>query len=190
MASLDGFGNTGAERSVALSPLLNLAPAAATGAAMRQHVRLVPLGVSGIEGSATLSLTPDRRTVEVRLTLERPRPVSIELRLVEEDVLIVEIAAGGASGHALCLGRRFELDRGFAAFARPEELAEAGLFLSSARAEAVEGIAVRAAQRRPSYLAERMAAEIAAAQGSASAVAASRHVELATLYARRLRAAA
>jgi hypothetical protein len=190
MASLHRYSNAGAERSVAISPLLNLAPAAATGAAMRQHVALVPLGGSGIAGTALLSLSPDRRTVEVALKLERPRAVTIGLRLVEEDVLILEISDGGASGHALCRGRRFRLDQAFPAFARVEELAAAGLFPDSGRADAIEGIAVAAALRRPSYLAERMLNEIAAAEGSASAVAASRHVELATLYARQLRASA
>jgi hypothetical protein len=190
MASFDRFAETGGERSVAISPLLNLAPASATGAAMRQHVPLVPLGGSAIAGTVLLSLAPDRRTLEVSLSLERPRAVTIGLRLVAEDVLIVEISDGGASGHALCRGRRFQLDRDFPPFARPQELAAAGLFLSSGRAESIEGIAVEAAARRPSYLAERMLTEIAAAQSSASAVAASRHVELATLYARQLRAAA
>jgi hypothetical protein len=128
--------------------------------------------------------------VEVALRLERPRAVTIALRLVDSDVLILEVSDGGASGHALCRGRRFQLDRAFPAFARAEELAAAGLFLASGRADAVEGIAVEAARRRPSYLAERMLSEIAAAEGSASAVAASRHVELATLYARQLRASA
>jgi hypothetical protein len=193
MASTHEYSNRGAERSVAVSPLLNLAPENGRGAAMRQHVRLVPLGGSGIEGAALLSLSADRRTLEVALRLERPRPVTIGLRLAAEDVLILHVSAGGASGHALCRGRRFPLDpaAGFPALLRPEELAAAGLFLASGRADAIEGIAVAAARRtRPSYLAERMLSEIAAAEGSASAVAASRHVELATLYARQLRPSA
>jgi hypothetical protein len=190
--------DTGAERSVALSPLLNLAPAAATGATMKQHVALVPLGGSGIAGSAELVLSPDRRTVDVRLRLDRPRAVSIALRLVEgedgEELLIVEVAAGGASGHALCRGRRFALDEalGFGAFEDSEELREAGLCLRGLRADSIEGIKVAPAERRGGrgYFAERMLTEIAAAQDSTSAVAASRHVELATLYARHLRAPA
>jgi hypothetical protein len=186
----------GAERSVALSPLLNLAPASATGATMKQHVALVPLGGSGISGSAELVLSPDRRTVDVRLRLDRPRAVSIALRRVEDDegeaLLIAEITAGGASGHALCRGRRFQLDGGlgFGAFEDAAELRDAGLCLAGVRADSIEGIAVAPAVRGGgrSYFAERMLTEIAAAEGSASAVAASRHVELATLYARHLRA--
>jgi hypothetical protein len=188
----------GAERSVALSPLLNLAPAAATGATMKQHVRLVPLGGSGISGSAELVLSPDRRTVDVRLRLERPRAVSIALRRVEsedgEELLIVEIAAGGASGRALCRGRRFALDGGlgFDAFEDVQDLREAGLCLGGLRADSIEGISVAPAMRGGgrSYFAGRMLTEIAAAEGSASAVAASRHVQLATLYARHLRSPA
>jgi hypothetical protein len=197
MASLERYLNRGTERSVAISPLLNLAPAASTGATMKHNVAIVALGGSGISGRAQLILTPDRRTVKVEVTLERPRPVSVDLRRVEadgeEDLLILEIVAGGPFGQKLCRGRRFELDRspGFAAFANRQDLAEAGLFLSSGRAESVEGIAVEPARRSGSgsYFAERMLNEIAAAEGSASAVAASRHVELATLYARHLRSA-
>jgi hypothetical protein len=194
----ESYPDTAAQRSVALSPLLNLAPAAATGATMKQHVALVPLGGSGISGSAELILSPDRRTVDVRLRLDRPRAVTIALRRVEEDegeeLLIVEIAAGGASGHALCRGRRFELDGGlaFGAFEDAEDLREAGLGLAGLRADSIEGIAVAPAKRDGGrcYFAERMLSELAAAEGSASAVAASRHVQLATLYARQLRAPA
>ena len=187
--------DTGAERSVALSPLLNLAPGPTTAATMKQHVRLVPLGGSGIAGSAELILSPDRRTLDVRLRLERPRAVSIELRLVESDdgepLLIVELTAGGASGHAWCRGRRFHLNSGlgFGAFDHAEDLREAGLGLAGLRFNSIKGIYVAPAERgRRSYFAERMLTEIAAAEGSASAVAASRHVELANLYARHLRA--
>ena len=187
---------TGAERSVAVSPLLNLAPGPATAATMKQHVRLVPLGDSGIAGSAELILSPDRRTLDVRLRLERPRAVSIELRLVESDdgepLLIVEITAGGASGHAWCRGRRFQLDSGlgFGAFDHAEDLRAAGLGLAGLRSDSIDGIDVAPAERGGGryYFAERMLTEIAAAEGSASAVAASRHVELANLYARQLRA--
>lgn len=188
--------DTGAERSVALSPLLNLAPGPATAAMMKQHVRLVRLGGSGIAGSAELILSPDRRTLYVRLRLERPRAVSIEPRLVESDdgepLLIMEITAGGASDHAWCRGRRFQLDSGlgFGAFDHAEDLREAGLGLAGLRYDSIKGIDVAPAERGGgrSYYAERMLTEIAAAEGSASAVAASRHVELANLYARHLRA--
>jgi hypothetical protein len=190
--------DTGAERSVALSPLLNLAPGPSTAATMKQHVALVPLGGSGITGSAELVLSPDRRTVDVRLRLDRPRAATIALRLVErdegEELLIAEITAGGASGHAWCRGRRFALDGGlgFDAFEDAEDLREAGLCLGGLGAGSIEGIAVAPAQRGGgrSYFAERMLSEIAAAEGSTSAVAASRHVQLATLYARHLRAPA
>jgi hypothetical protein len=184
----------GAERSVALSPLLNLAPSPGTAATMKQHVRLVQLAGSGIAGSAELILSPDRRTLDVRLRLERPRAVSIELRSMESDdgepLLIVEITAGGASGHAWCRGKRFQLDSGlrFGAFDHAEDLREVGLGLAGLRSDSIKGIDVAPAKRGSgrSYFAERMLTEIAAAEASASAVAASRHVELANLYARHL----
>lgn len=194
MASLERYLERGTERSVAISPLLNLAPAAATGATMKHNVAIVALGGSGISGDVELVLSPDRRTVDVRLRLERPRAVSIALRRVEgdegEELLIVEITAGGVSGHAWCRGRRFALDGiGFGAFEDAEDLREAGLCLAGLHAYSIDGIAVAPAKRGGgrSYFAERMLTEIAAANGSTSAVAASRHVQLATLYARHLR---
>jgi hypothetical protein len=180
------------ERAVVLSPLLNIAPASGTGATMQQWVRIVPLGGSRLAGSARLRLSPDRRTIEIELRLDRPETATIRLRRIEDggdELLIVELVPSGFPGHALCRGRRFSLDRrqAFEGFAEPEQLRRAGIGLFALRAEAVEGIAVEAAASRDAQedFTGRIRREIAAAECSATAAAASRHVELATLYARR-----
>lgn len=194
------------ERSLVVSPLLNVAPAAGTGATLRHTRRILELGESRIAGSATLSLSPDRRTIDIVVDLDRPRAVTVRLRRLEldsgsggrpdENLLVAEILPGAPSNVESRIASRFSLDRrlGFATFADFEDLLRAGVRLSELRSGSVEGVHVepatsvlRRGQGRLEYLKERMLTEIGAAECSATVVAASRHVELATLYARRLR---
>ena len=194
------------ETSVVVSPLLNLAPSPAT-ATLNHHRPLRPLRGGGLTGGALLSLSPDRRTLDVKVLLDRPRPATISLRQVErlggqrqdEDLLIIEIATSGAVGDPPCAARRFSLERreAFELFAETCELLGAGIRLSELRAGSVSGVDLEPARsdRRSGgepkdYLSERMLIEIAAAEHSATAIAARRHVELAILYARELGAGA
>lgn len=191
-------------RSIVISPLLNLAPAAGSAARMNHSQPLVPLGKSRICGRAMLSLSPDRRTLDIDIRFERPTAPVIRLcRLApseegsgteQHDLLVVEITAANSSqgraraGHCFSLGRRED----FGTFEETEALLDTGISLAALGAESVEGISVVPARhpgrdRAADYLDQRMRIEIAAAECSAGARAASRHVELATLYARRLR---
>lgn len=195
-----------AARSVFASPLLNLAPASGSGPTVAHSGRLIELRDGGIAGTARLSLSPDRRTVDISVALDRPCDVTIGLRRLDlpssygerraENLLVVEIALCGRSSAGLCASTRFSLDRrhAFPAFADTEALLDAGIRLSEIRAEAVLGIAAEPAgagefggEDPRDYFCERMLSEIDAAECSSTPVAASRHVELATLYARRLR---
>jgi hypothetical protein len=188
------------------SPLLNLAPASGTGPTVAHSGRLIELRDGRIAGTARLALSPDRRTVDISVTLDEPCDVTIEIRRLDlrcrqgeqraENLLVVEIALCGRSNPGRCAGRRFSLDRrhSFPAFADTEELMRTGIRLSEIRAEAVLGIAAepaggvqRGREDPRDYFCERMLSEIDAAECSSTPVAASRHVELATLYARRLR---
>jgi hypothetical protein len=189
---------------VVVSPLLNLAAAAPTGATMRHHRRAVPIGDSLIRGEAMLSLRPDRGAVDVRMTFDRPCAATLRLRRLEgigsgeggegDDLLVLEIVASGSSSAQLRTEERFSLaDRHAFAPLPAEGLLAAGVCLSELRAGSVDGVRVEPAlAREPArhdpepYLTERMLVEIAAAERSVSAVAARRHVELAILYAREL----
>lgn len=195
-----------AARSVFASPLLNLAPASGSGPTVAHGGRLIEVRDSGIAGAARLSLSPDRRTVDISVALDEPCDVTIELRRLDlrsrhgkergENLLVVQIALCGRLDAGRCASRRFSLDRrhAFPTFADTEALLDAGIRLSEIRAEAVIGIAAepagggeRGGQDPRDYFCERMLSEIDAAECSSTPVAASRHVELATLYARRLR---
>jgi hypothetical protein len=197
------------ERSVIVSPLFNLAPAQPTGPTLRQVRPVLPLRGSAIAGSAKLTLAPDRRSIEIELSLVAARAVSVRLRRFEpaagwhgdaaerEDLLLLEIAASIVPTEDGCTGGRWSLERrhACAAFEDAESLIEAGVHISSLRAGSIEGLRVDPAAPRPrdsreGYCRDRMLSEIEAAESSASAVAASRHVQLATLYARELRSAA
>ena len=201
------FTGKSVERSVVVSPLLNLAPAPPTGARLNHSQALLPLGDSRISGTAMLSLSPDRRTLDMKIRLDRagaatvrlcrldPRPMA-DRAPAEGDLLVIEIVACGSRKHGVCIDRRFSLDRrdAFGMFAQTEQLLGTGICLSWLQAASVAGIrlepapASRVGNRDPTkYLTERMLMELAAAERSATAVAASRHVHLATLYARRLR---
>jgi hypothetical protein len=194
------------EKAVVVSPLPNLAAAAGNGATLR-HVRpLRAIGDSGLTGMATLSLTPDRRWLSVSVTLDRPRAATVRLRRLgalrcagagtrDEDLLVVEIVASRWPGSGICPDRRFSLERRHCrgVFAETEELLSGGVRSDELSAGSVAGIFVEAprVRRRPAggaggYFASRMLAEIAAAESSATAVGTARHVEMATLYARRL----
>ena len=198
----------GVERSVVVSPLLNLAPAPPTGARLNHNQSILPLRDSRISGTATLSLSPDRRTLDMDVRLDRPQAVRIRLcrldplhaagrRVGEGDLLVAEIVASLPRGQGCCVGRqRFSLARrdAFGPFAETGELLATGICLSALDPRSVEGMQLDPAPARRrghldpiEYLTERMLMELAAAECSATAVAASRHVELATLYARRLR---
>ena len=195
------------ERSTILSPLLNLAPAPPTGATLK-HVRpLVPVRNSRITGTATLVLSPDRRTVDVSVKLDEARAAIIRLRRLKgahsprqngsgENPLILEVLACEWLKRSDCIARRFSLDRSsqWGAFAEAGELLKGGIALSALTADSIEGIHVEPAREAApgdgapeAYLADRMLAELAAAECSATAVATARHVELAILYARRIR---
>lgn len=208
---LAGAGNIAAaarrypfHRSVIVSPLLNLAAAAPTGATMRHHRRAIPIGDSLIGGEAMLSLRPDRGAVDVRMTFDRPCAATLRLRRLDgggsgeggegDDLLILEIVASGSSYAQLRAEAQFSLaDRHAFAPLPTGALLNAGVCLSELRAGSVDGVRVAPARaREPAktdpqpYLTERMLVEIAAAERSVSAVAARRHVELAILYAREL----
>lgn len=192
-------------RSVIVSPLLNLAPAAATGATLRHHRWVIPIGDSLIRGEAVLSLSPNRRALDVRMTFDRPWAATLRLRRLdpwgegtgEDELLILEIAASGSSFAQLRAEAHFSLEDRHAFAALPAAgLIAAGVCLYELRAASVDGVHVEPARAsepvRPDpgpYLNERMLVEIAAAERSLSAVAASRHVELAILYARELHGA-
>ena len=195
-----------AARSAFASPLLNLAPTNGTGPTVAHGGRLLELRNSGITGTARLSLSPDRKTIDVSVALDSARDVTIEVRRLDlpsrnrkqrlENLLIVEVALSGRSSAGRCTSRRFSLDRrhAYPAFADSEELLETGICLSGLRAESVSGLAAEPAdgtgrreEGQREYFCERMLSEISAAECSATPVAASRHIELATLYARRLR---
>lgn len=198
------------ERSVVVSPLLNLAPARPTGPTLNHRRPIVQLRGSRISGTAMLALAPDHKIIDVRVRLDRPRPIDIRLRRIarhtawnEErakhgDLLVVEIVARESSTGGLCDARRFALDdrRACRMFADAEDLQGTGVRSSELRAESVAGVRLEPAreseargQKPRPYFTERMLAEIAAAEFSATALVASRHVELAILYARELRGA-
>jgi hypothetical protein len=196
------------ERSVVVSPLLNLAPTSPNGPTLKHSLQLVPLRGS-LSGTATLTLSPDRRTIEISADLDRPADVTIHLRQLYsfplrnneefvEGLLIVEILARGVGDVAIHARKSFSLDgRGiYGVFSELEELLETGICPSQLRAASVEGVHVEPAPEircgSPSgreYFTARMFSEITAAEACTTAVAAVRHVELATLYARHLRIA-
>ncbi|HEX8468465.1 MAG TPA: hypothetical protein VF620_11740 [Allosphingosinicella sp.] len=196
----------GAARSVFVSPLLNLAPTNGTGPTVAHGGRILELRNSRIAGTARAILSPDRRTIDISVALDPPRRAAIHLRRLElsngcnrdtgaENQLIVEVEPCRRSNGESCTSRRFSLDhrQAYAAFANMEELLMSGICLSGLGAESVSGIEVEPAvgrcpggQGQREYFCERMLSEITAAECSSTPVAASRHVQLATLYARRL----
>lgn len=185
-----------AERSVVASPLLNLAPARPTGPRMKHSRPILPLAESGIGGTVMFSLSPDRRTLDLEVRLDRPRPIDIHLRRLDDDLLVVEIVLSRWSRESSRADRRFSLDdrSAYRRFAGPGELRDAGLVPAEFHAESVAGLQVSPARSQreiaTTYSTERMLAEIAAAECSATAIAASLHVQLAILHARSLGAAA
>lgn len=202
--------DTGARvaRSVIASPLLNLAPANGTGPTIKHSRPVLGLRGSGIGGTAMLALSPDRRAIDIAVVLDPPSAVTVNLRRLdlpharnwdqsEEALLIVEVALCGRSAMGSQTSGRFSLDHrhSYAAFDDAEEWLETGICLSEVRAGSVAGIHVEPARARHranpgqrEYFCARMLTELGAAECSRTAVAASRHVELATLYARRLQA--
>ena len=197
----------GASAAVAVSPLLNLAPTTATGPTLRQSRPILPLGTSRLGGRATLSLSPDRRSVEVSVHLDDGAPSDVRLRRIgshhlrgggrsyEQDLLIVEIVAGLGSFDQSSSKACFPLDeRGsFLPFERVSDLRALEIDLSELVAASIDGLRVEPAPAaRPSgrshrgYFEERLLMEMKAAERSASVAATCRHLELANLYARRL----
>ncbi len=202
--SLGLDGRAGGPRSAFASPLLNLAPTNGAGPTVAHAGPLIELRNSRIRGTVRLSLSPDRRTIDISAALDPPGDVTIGLRRLDlpswspnrrsENLLVVEVALCGPSSPRRRTGGRFPLDRrhAYPAFAETEELLKTGISLSELRAESILGIAAEPAhggrgQGQREYFCERMLSEISAAECSATAAVASRHVELATLYARRLR---
>ncbi|MDP9413129.1 MAG: hypothetical protein M3Q08_03345 [Pseudomonadota bacterium] len=193
------------DSAVVLSPLLNLAPASASGPRLNQSRPILPLGESGLGGTAMLSLSPDRKQVDVSVDLHCATPVSIRLRRLAthlrdgggsdgDDLLIIEIVEIQAGLKQFCTSWSFSLEKLAAClpFERMLDLEKLGTCPSALRASSIGGVRVEPAQlpeltgRRTEYVAKRMLTEISAAERSASAIAASRHVELANLYARQL----
>ena len=202
-----GSERLAASAAVVASPLLNLAPTSATGPTLIQSRPIRPLGTSSLAGSATLSLSPDRRSVEVSVHLDGAAASTVQLRRIgshhlrggsgcyEHDLLIVEVVAGMPGFDQSCSKHSFSLsDRGaFLPFERVSDLRASGIDLSELVASSIDGLRVEPAPAvRPSrqsasrYLAERLLMEMKAAEGGASVAATCRHLELANLYARRL----
>lgn len=193
--------------AVIVSPLLNLAPSCASGPTINQNQPIMPLGTSSLTGRAMLSLAPDRRSIEVSVQLDGgAAPSAIHLRRVashhlrggsrsyESDLLIVEVI-GATSKSQACRQERFSLSsRGlFLPFERVSDLRKLGINVSALMASSVDGLRVEGAPNasssdpnRTAYLSERLLMEIRAAERSAGVLAASKHLELASLFARRL----
>lgn len=200
------LAQTGAAAAVVLSPLLNLAPTSETGPKLNQSRPILPLGNSGISGTAMLSLSPDRRSIDVRVCLDRVAPVSIRLRRLtgdhpedvhrrlQDDLLVIEIIAVQPGLERPCTRRRLSLsNRAACSPLRASDLQQAGICLLGLTASSIQGVRVEPApaagcgsRSTNGYSAERMLMEIEAAECSKSAIAACRHVELANLYARQL----
>jgi hypothetical protein len=153
-----------------------------------------------------LSLSPDRRSVAVQACLDRAASLRMRLRRLtraypadprrspEDGLLVLEIATNPPGRARVFTTARLSLDNRaaflpLAAF----DLEKAGISLVGLTASSIDGVLVQPAASpefanavESSYSAERMLNEILAAQRSNSAAAASRHVELAILYARQL----
>jgi len=197
------FGSTAA---VVLSPLLNLAPASGTGPELRQSRPMLPLGGDAIAGSVMLSLSPDRRSITVQTRLSCAAAVCVRLRRLtgdrpgkfcrspEDGLLILEIATAGPEGARVFTTTRLSLaNRAACLPLAASALEKAGISLVGLRASSIDGVLVQPAATtefgngaESGYSAQRMLHEIQAAERSNGAAAASRHVELAILYARQL----
>ncbi len=196
-----GDGSTG----IVASPLLNLAPMSTSGATLRQVRPIVALGAGRISGSAILSLSTDRRWIKVDLQLDDAIPVEVRLRRLDldeswpnnplkDDLMVLEIlpsnSSRGRPGDA-CLSL-YEKE-GIASLSTTTQLLATGLRLTDLTAQSISGMTFKPWIPSPervgarNYLSDGLFREIAAAERSASAIAASRHVELATLYARQMR---
>lgn len=199
-------GQTGSTAAVVLSPLLNLAFTPGTGPRLNQIRPLCPLGNLSICGTAMLSLWPDRRSIDVRLQLNSAAAVSIRLRRLtgdhpdnmhqpeQDDLLVIEIIAVRSGAERSSPRARLSLSNRSACLPlRASELLKEGICLLGHTAPSIQGVRVDPApphfgsHATSDRLAERMLMEIEAAESSKSAVAASRHVELANLYARKLK---
>jgi hypothetical protein len=199
------FAQTGSA-AIVLSPLLNLARASGTGPGLNQSRPILPLGSSGLSGTAMLSLSPDRLSVQVRVQLNRAASVSIRLRRLtgdhpedvhlplQDELLVVELNALQLGLKRSSAIKRFSLSNRAACLPLPtSDLQKAGISLLGLTAASIQGIAVdpapaaeferRGARNRS---AERMLVEIEAAHCTDSAVTACRHITLANLYARQL----
>jgi hypothetical protein len=196
---------TSTTAAVILSPLLNLAFATGTGPTLNQARPLFPFGNSSISGTAMLSLLPDRRNIDVRLHLNSAAPVSIRLRRLtgdhlesmrqpaHDDLLVIEIIALQLKVVRPSAIRLSLSNRSACLPLRASELLKEGICLLGLQAPSIQGVHVDPAptqfgnRGRSNCSAERMLMEIEAAENSKSAVAASRHVELANLYAGKLK---
>ena len=206
--NLSRSADLAADAAVVVSPLLNLAPSAASGPRLEQRRPLLALGSGSLAGTATLSLAPDRRSVEVSVHLDGGgAPSAVHLRRIashhlrggsgsyDYDLLLLEVIGRRRRSARTCLQERFSLDgRGaFLPFERVSDLRKLEIDLSALMASSIDGVRVEGAYESSAsgpdstgYLAQRMLTEIKAAERSAGVVEACKHLELANLYARRL----
>lgn len=200
-----------AVKALILSPLLNFSPASPGGPTIVQHVKLRSSRNHQSSGTATLSLAPDGRLLTVTVE-DQDGHHSIDVRLRRVGGLAV-----GAAANLRALELRRVRGPGAGAFKAQVALADgaacASLSLSEhlplspsaveeLRAEAILGLPARPASAAAapqgttpdeqrdslSYLDRRLTEELAAAVTARLPVATSRHVELATLYARSIQA--
>ena len=111
------------------------------------------------------------------------------------DLLLLEVHARRRGSGSVRRQERFSLEdrSAFQPFERVSDLRKLEIDLSAVLASSIDGVRVEGAyeasasgQDPASYFAQRMLTEIKAAERSAGAVAACKHLELANLYARRL----
>jgi hypothetical protein len=157
-----------ADQAILLSPLLNLAPARASGPRLNHVAPLMPLGGSRLSGTASLSLSPDRESVEVTAHLDGAAPVLTLRRLARR---CLDGGADGGDGDLLVLllsATRVENDRPGASVARSSvrrrltlthrhaclrlawsaDLARLGIDASELEASSIGGVRVEAAGGR------------------------------------------
>jgi hypothetical protein len=206
-------------RAAIVSPLLGRALAAAPGAEMVHRTQLMPLDASGVEGHATLTLSPDRATIAVSLEATGIAAGSIQLvhipaagmpRPVRRRVVAMPPDSEGQVSLRTSFGPVEEIEE---AFDLDTLLGAAGK-MPDLPGFVVHGMSVPASANKPAagevmgtdgmllllsapkrsaeadYLRHRLGQETRAALRASDPLAASIHVRLATHYARCLSAGA
>jgi hypothetical protein len=153
-----------------------------------------------------LSLSPDRNSLNVSVSLNRAIPFIARLRRlvanrgydnqrqIAADIFVIEIIPAQSRTAGLNVKRSISLsDRASCLPLAISKLQTAGISLLGLSASSIEGVRVEPSpalvpdsSSTIRYSADRMLEEIDAAARSNSAAAACRHVELANLYARQL----